>query len=167
MGITQIKERIRKSFDTEQKVKLYFTLAALCIVLLLLIKPSADTPEPTPAAAPPEPEESYSEALERSLEEIISQIQGVGKVSVMVTVEGTAKKVYAADKSESDSKNDEKTVILGSKEALLESTEYPRVKGVLVVCSGGKSAAVKEKVVDAVSTVLEIPTSKVCVQSKQ
>lgn len=167
MGITQIKERIQKSFGTEQKVKLYFTLAVLCIVLLLVMKPSSDKTEPTPAAEPPAPEQSYSEELERSLEEIISQIQGVGKVSVMVTVEGTAKKIYAADTSESDSKTDEKTVILGSKEALLESTEYPRVKGVLVVCSGGKSAAVKEKVVDAVSTVLEIPTSKVCVQSKQ
>lgn len=167
MGITQIRERIRKSFGTEQKVKLYFALAALCVVLLLLIKPSAETSEPLPEPAPPEPQESYTDALERSLEEIISQIQGVGKVSVMVTVEGTAKRIYAADTSKSDSKNDEKTVIIGSKEALLESTEYPRVKGVLVVCSGGKSAAVKEKVVDAVSTVLEIPTSKVCVQSKQ
>lgn len=164
MGLTQIKDQFLQKTGAYGRIKIYLTLAALCMALLILMRPSKQKEPSVPQAEALLPDtQSYSDKLEKSLEDIISQIQGVGNVKVMVTVDGSIKSIYVADESTSDSKSDEKTVIIGSKEALLEGTKYPEVKGVLVVCSGGKSAAVKEKVVNAVSTVLDIPTSKVCV----
>ena len=166
MGITQIKEKLLGELKRSPKLAVYLTVAAVCILILLFLR----TPEKKDDTIRPteEPEqiytvENYEEELEKKLKEIISQIQGVGEVTVMLTIEGTETKIYASDTSESDSKRDSETVVIGSKEALLQAIKYPEVKGVLVVCSGGDRPLIKEKVVNAVATVLDIPTSKVYV----
>ena len=113
------------------------------------------------------PTKDRAEELEDELEEIITKIRGVGKVSVMVTVSGTEEKEYISDVSERDGASETKTVIAGSKEALLKAEKYPEVRGVLVVCSGGDKPQIQEKVVNAVSTVLDIPTNKVFVTNAE
>ena len=166
MGITQIRERFLKEFKRSPKLLVYLTVAAACIVVLLLMRtPDEKTPEPAPEQTVPivQTSENYAQELERNLEEIISRIQGVGEVTVMLTVGSTEQKVFAVDTSESDARSDSETVIIGSKEALLQAIKYPEVRGVLVVCTGGDKAPIKEKVVNAVSTVLDIPASKVYV----
>ena len=166
MGITQIKGKIIGELKRSPKLAIYLTVAAVCILLLLLMRtPEKEDEKPPPAEAAAEVYEtaSYEEELEQKLKEIISRIQGVGDVTVMLTIEGTETKIYASDTSESDSKTESETVVIGSKEALLQAIKYPEVRGVLVVCSGGDKPLIQEKVVNAVSTVLDIPTSKVYV----
>ncbi len=161
MNFLQIKERLQK---LPRRFIIYIAAAAVCTATLIFI----GKPEKKEEYIPPPTEElfeeaDYAEELSRKLESIISGIRGVGEVSVMVTVDGTVRRLYASDVSESDMKSETKTVIVGSKEALEEGTRYPEIKGVLVVCRGGGSPSVKEKVVNAVSTVLDIPTGKVFV----
>lgn len=166
MGIFKIREKISQKLKSSPKAAVYLAVAALCALALIIMKPS-DKQENEPVQVPEEPERSlgsdYAESLAEELEEIISRIRGVGEVRVMLTLEGTEEKIYAEDTSESDSKQDAKTVVIGSKEALLKATKYPEVRGVLVVCDGGGKPSVKEKVVNAVATVLDIPTGKVFV----
>ena len=166
MGIIQIKEKFFETLKRSPKLTVYLCMAAVCIAALLFMRAPPEKEETSPKTyetVETAVQESYEQRLESELEGIISKIQGVTNVTVMLTIDGTEEKVYVSDISESDSKSESKTVITGSKEALLQSTKYPNVMGVLVVCGGGNSAAVKEKVVNAVSTVLDIPASKVYV----
>ncbi|MEG1994786.1 MAG: hypothetical protein RR048_07715, partial [Oscillospiraceae bacterium] len=51
----------------------------------------------------------------------------------------------------------------GNKKALVETSYTPKFKGAVVVCSGGNSSSVKNKVTQALTTILGIGSSKVCV----
>lgn len=73
---------------------------------------------------------------------------------------------YQTDIDKSETDETQKTVIIGNKEALIKSIENPRVAGVLVVCEGGDSLKVKEKVINAVSTVLNISSGRVYVTNR-
>ena len=165
MGISEIKGQFAEKLKNTPKLWIYIGVAAICAVLLLMMRtPKVQENTSIPAAAVEQTvRPSYQEELEQRLQEIISEIQGVGKVTVMVTISGSEENLYAEDISESEQKTDRETVIVGSKEALLRATKNPEVKGVLVVCSGGDRPQIQEKVVNAVSTVLDIPTSKVFV----
>ena len=167
MGITQIKGKFLGVLKRSPKLVIYLSVAVICIVVLLMMKTPEqkrnDAPIPTDAAVNESIPVSYEKELEEKLREIISRIQGVGDVTVMLTIEGTETRIYASDTTESDTKTETETVVVGSKEALLQAIKYPEVRGVLVVCTGGDKPSIQEKVVNAVSTVLDIPTSKVYV----
>lgn len=167
-------EEIKKKLGEKPAPRLliYSAAAIICVLLLLFLKnPSGDGDDvriPDIPADDIKPEAAdYAAELEDKLRLIVSEIDGVGKVSVMVTVSGSEEKIYAENISESDGRSDTETVIIGSKEALLKEIRRPEVTGVLIVCSGGDRAQVKEKVVNAVSTVLNIPTSKVYVTKSE
>lgn len=164
MDFSKIKESIKKM---PRRFMIYLTVAAVCTLALIFMREpkreSSVQNQQTQQTETVSASEDYAERLSLELKEILSDIQGVSNVSVMVTVDGSEKKIFASDLSESDLKSETKTVIIGSKEALEEGIGYPKVKGVLVVCRGGGSPSVKEKVVNAVSTVLDIPTGKVFV----
>ena len=165
MGVLEIKGQLADRLKSTPRLWVYIGVASACIILLFLMRTpkqeSSPAPEQVTASEPSSL--SYQEELEKRLEGIISEIQGVGSVSVMVTISGSEENVYAEDITESEQKTDRETVIVGSKEALLKARINPEVKGVLVVCSGGDRPGVQEKVVNAVSTVLDIPTNKVFV----
>ena len=80
----------------------------------------------------------YEQALEERLEKILSEIEGVGAVDVMVTLDTSEQNEY------------------GKNAGMLLSVTAPRVRGVIVVCDGGDSITVKEKVMNAVSGVFGI-----------
>ena len=75
----------------------------------------------------------------------------------------------SAKKMEQKDNNESKIVILeqnGTSKALIETKIEPQIKGVVVVCEGGDSAVVKERIVEAVTTVLGIKSNQVCVVPK-
>ena len=105
----------------------------------------------------------FSKNMTSQLEDIISKIDGVGDVSVMLTTRGSSEIVYAEDTQKDELDRKTETVIIGSKEALVRKIENPEITGVLIVCDGGDDIGVKEKVINAVSTVLNIPSNRVYV----
>ncbi|MBQ9982633.1 MAG: hypothetical protein IJP18_08700 [Oscillospiraceae bacterium] len=118
----------------------------------------------------------YADDMEVKLEKILGKIEGVGKVSVMITVDGTEEYIYAKEEKASisqnnDNKNTEsenKYVFVqkeGNKEALLKKVINPDISGVVVVCEGGGVSSVREKVCNAVSVSLGIPTNRIYVDS--
>ena len=164
MNTENLKEKLER-LKNMPKIWVYTALAAVCFVMLILMKlpGSGEANLQQPEEPEEDHQEDYCEKLEKNLEEIISEIAGAGDVRVMITVEGSVENIYAEDISDSGERSDRETVIVGSKEALLKQIKNPEVKGVLVVCGGGDRAQIKEQVVNAVSTVLDIPASKVCV----
>ncbi len=118
---------------------------------------------------------SFKEETERELKDIISKIDGVGDVSLMLTLDGTTEYVYAEDvdtetDENSDSKSDKyknEVIIVDSDDgetALVKKIIEPKVKGVIIVCSGGGKIEVKERVIKAVSSALNISTNNICVE---
>ena len=127
--------------------------------------------------------QEYLEKTEARLERLLSGVQGVGKVSVMLTLEHGVEYRYARD--EKLSQNSTTTYSSGIPQRLEEEQEQeqsyllvdysggrrplvltelpPRIQGVVVVCEGAGSAPVASRVIDVVTTSLGITSLQVCV----
>ena len=115
--------------------------------------------------------------MTEELENILSNIDGVGECRVMISVEGTSEYYYAEniDKTQEYSPNgsneqyqNEVVVIDGgdNKQALVRKKVKPKINGVVVVCAGGGDITVKERVIKAVSAALNLSYGKICVEGK-
>ena len=129
--------------------------------------------------------DQYKKQLSEELGNMIASIDGAGKTKIMLTLGGTVRNIYATDTdiidkgSERKTKdnantekqnNEKKKYILvkekdGSEKALTIGQLMPEIKGVLVICEGGGDEQVKEKIIQAVSTALNITKSHICVSA--
>lgn len=114
--------------------------------------------------------EEYAENLEHKLTDIVNSIEGAGECKVMITLENSAENVYATDvetKTDSNSSNQKDKYVFydssnGESPVLIK--EYlPKVQGVTVLCNGGDNIAVKEKIIQCVTSLFNIPTNRVSV----
>lgn len=127
--------------------------------------------------------EEYSSSVSQKLEEMLSSMSGVGECKVMVTLKGSEESIYVTEKKES-SDSEQKTdgsgksshqsetgyIIIedgnGGQTALSSKVICPEINGVLIVCDGGSSPSVKEKVTSAVKTALGIGSDRIYVTDK-
>lgn len=118
---------------------------------------------------------------EQQLEEVLSNIKGVGKVSVMITYESGSEVVCAnnietqtntvTEKSENGGIKESETIIenkspvtVGSgdgEDPLVIIEKEPEIKGVIVVAQGADIITVKMNLQKAVETVLQVDPSQV------
>ncbi len=136
-----------------KKYKYPVLVLALGVGLLLLPKGTRTAaPQATEPTAP-------GETLEQRLEALLSQIDGAGRVKVMLTAKEGARTVYQSD-SDSESggtadRDRSSTVILNrggsTQEAVVQQVLPPVYLGAVVVCQGADSAAVRLAVTQAVS----------------
>ena len=122
--------------------------------------------------------------LEQNLEKIISSIHGAGKAKILITFENNSEIIYATEEkinklASEDKSNGEitrkketddcerKFMTIkdsnGAEKAVVLTEIEPKVKGVLVICSGGDDVLVKKRIIEAVTTVLNINSTHVCV----
>lgn len=112
----------------------------------------------------------YNKTLESKLTDIMSSIDGVGRCNVMITLENSAESIYATDneiKTDNNSLNKKDEYVLyntdnGETPVLLKE-KLPRVQGVTVICDGGDDNKIKEKIVEAVTALFNISSSRVSV----
>ena len=110
--------------------------------------------------------ELYADATEERLRVILTEIEGVGKTDVMLTITSTEEYVYAETIKRGASQAENGYVIIDNgsqKEALVKRINNPAISGVVIVCEGGDDPRVCEKIYKAVATALDIPTSKIYV----
>lgn len=115
----------------------------------------------------------YADVLEQRLESILTEIDGVGSCSVMVTVSGSSSYSYAQNAEQQYGENIRETkrqhVILDEKSGdspLVECVRNPEIVGVIIACEGGDHNVVREEIISAVGAVLEIPSNRICVAKK-
>lgn len=125
-----------------------------------------------------------TEQTQEELSQILSQIRGAGEVSVMITYEGTGEKQFAADTSTEtstlsdqtgsgsgtkteNSLKEEITTIIPGNEPVLTKEIYPKVRGVVVVAQGAADPVVKQDLISAVKSILDVPDHKIGVFIKQ
>ena len=124
--------------------------------------------------------------MEGHLEGVLSQMAGVGDVTVMITLKSSAEKVVEKDveaQSETvteltaredattqNSSHGEATVYDGDgsqEQAPYISKELsPQVEGVVVIASGGDNAVVKQNITEAVQALFGIDTHKIRIMKK-
>ena len=120
--------------------------------------------------------EEYANYLESKLSNVIGQIDGAGKVSVMLTFDGRITYEYATENEEVTTSSsvtngtntkttvNEKVIIVtqnGKSTPLIVKEIYPPISGVIVVSSGAESVGVRLNIISAVETVLGISPNKV------
>lgn len=131
---------------------------------------------------------SGGDETEIRLKSILSQIQGVGKVDVMISYYTTRENVPAYDIQKNQSSTEEKdseggtrsikqeeydsTLVYedsaaGGKIPVILKEVEPGVKGVLVVAEGADSVEVRERICNAVTVVLDIPVHRVQVAQRK
>ena len=155
-------ERIKETF-----AKYKFVLLVLCIGVLLMTFPVGKQ-ESDVIPAPEVSVEAKDIAVE--LTEILGQIQGVGKVRVMITESAARETVYQTDTDRSDTGDSatirEETVIIshsGSEQGLVRTVTPPVYLGAVIVCQGGGDPRVQLAVTQAVASVTGIGTDHITV----
>ncbi len=173
-----------------------FVLIALIVIgivfMFISVKPEQKSvPEPPPQsnevlARPPRQE--YKESLERELAAMLCQVQGVGEVLVMVTLDSGPVIEYAQSREttgretrEQDSgggtryirESTEKTQPVvtrsdGGREAPLVTREMqPGIRGVIVVAEGAENPVVHEQLFRAVQSGLNLAAHRITILPKK
>lgn len=127
-------------------------------------------------------EEEYISRLEQRLAEILSQMEGAGEVSVMITLQSSAEKVVEKDMESGDETVTESDSQGGSRisrnktrrEESVYDTEgsssqspyvskelSPKIEGVVVIAPGGDDALVVKNITEAVQALFGIDTHKI------
>lgn len=193
----KFKDFLDKLMKKNGKTNVSYVIVLVLIgVLILLVssfftsKPTYSSNEPAEKAVVETPKEkdylsSYEDKQKKDLENILSSIDGIGKVQVMITFESGREQVPATDINNSVNKTEEKDttggtrsttqnnagakVVMkgsgGSTEAIILKTLNPKVISVVIVAEGAKNKDLQYKIMKTVSGLYNIPENKVDVYS--
>ncbi len=176
-----VRESVQKLLGAKSKVRWIVAIGFVGILLSLvscLWQGGGDTESAEPANSVST--EEYQQKLQKQVSDMVSQIDGVGTASVMITLENGVENVYAnSEKKSTDTQGNassgqntnrsdqEQDVVIvdgaDGRQALMVTQKEPTVKGVVVVCDGADRCDVVQRVTDAVATSLHIKSNRVCV----
>ena len=166
-------------------------IALLGVLLLIIAMPSGsktavnktdnfETVSGTEAEETTE-KEDYSAYLENKLERVLAQMEGVGRVTVMITVSDNGESVVEKDASESsttttendssggvrtvtEEQSSETTVYLeedGESRPYVQKEKLPSIEGVIVVAEGGGNSRVVSEISEAVEALFSVEAHKI------
>ena len=105
------------------------------------------------------------------LAQILAQIEGVGKVNVMLTVAESEKTLYQSDEDVTTGDNSssvrQETILINdsdrNQQALITQVISPKYQGAVIVCQGADIPIVKWAVVEAVSKATGLGADQISV----
>ena len=103
--------------------------------------------------------EEYRKETETRLQSLCERVQGVGRVSVFVTLEAGEEYVYATDESAGGGVD----YVTGQSGGLLLYRRAPRVAGVAVVCDGGGNENVRNELQLLLHAALDVPYGRISI----
>lgn len=132
-------------------------------------------------AAAARPGNSYEAELEQRVREILKNVDGVGKVDVMIVLKSSAQKVVHTDNSSSRSITDEKDSAGGTRKIeneengsstvfttgdgqsapIIEKELRPELSGIIISASGGGSPTVRAEISAAMEALFDLPAHKI------
>lgn len=124
--------------------------------------------------------QGYAEYLEYTLEELLSTMEGAGRVKVMITLNASGESIVEKDtgtsrtsstevdsaggsRNSADVSETEETVYTGSgaEEPFVKQIIYPRIEGVVVCAEGGGNATVNKNITEAIQALFGIDVHKI------
>lgn len=126
-------------------------------------------------------ENSNSDEVENSIKQILSKINGVGKVDVLITYSESSRVVALYNENSKQSQtqeedtnggtrtieetNNDKEIIFkeenGEKVPVTEKIVMPKMEGALIVAEGANNAEVKTNIIQAVEALTGLSTHKI------
>ena len=170
MKKNELLSALRFLQSNKNRTSLAVAVGVLAMLLLLLSellpggstqKTAASTVQTTAASR------QYQTQLEQQLEGLISQLQGAGRTTVMVTLTTGEETVYAVDTQTGDMQQQETHVLLQDGSALAETTYLPQVCGIAVLCDGGGDVRVAARITELLHSLLDLPTNRICVEQRK
>ncbi|SMC85541.1 hypothetical protein [Papillibacter cinnamivorans] len=154
--------------------KLKYVLLVILAGVILMIVPfgsGGDTKKTQDSQ-----EESFSlEETERRIEKALSQIQGAGEVTLVLTVKSGTERVLAQDEEisyqetgeDKELKSSVTNVIVsqgsGAEDTVVTKSIHPEYQGALAVCRGAGDAKVRLQVTAAIAALTGLGTDKISV----
>ena len=141
MKKNELLSTLRSLQSSKGRTSLAVAVGVLAMLLLLLseLLPGGGTQKAVASTTQTVAVSQYQTRLEQQLEGLISQLQGAGRTTVMVTLTTGEETVYAVDTQTGDLQQQETHVLLRDGSALAETTYLPQVCGVAVLCEDRKS----------------------------
>lgn len=154
----------KKVFQSFLK-KYRFVMIVLLAGILLLTFPSGNEGEQTSAPVVQQP------TLQESLEEILGEISGAGKVCVLLTQAAGEETIYQTDENtsveEGGNTRRRETVLVSNsgreETGLIQQVKAPTYLGAVIVCQGADNAAVRLAIVEAVRSATGLTTDRISV----
>ncbi len=151
----------QKATDWIGKYK-FVILILLVGVGLMLIPTGAKQEEQVESVT--EQVNQQQQTLADELEDILTNIQGAGRVQVMLTMRAGEQTIYQTDTPSTDRQD---TVIVTDEDraqgGLVQQIIAPTYRGAIVLCQGADSASVCLAITEAVSKVTGLDSSQISV----
>ncbi len=169
--------------------KLLLILLAGIALVILSIPNGEKKSEKTKEEIKEEPEniiavtnDTYEKLLEDRLMELLSNVEGVGKTKVMITIKSTGEKVILKERpyskstsSETDSEGGKRDteeitqseVVVyiegsdGSKTPYVMKETEPQIEGIVVIAEGGDNIYIIKDIKEAVVALFDVPSHKI------
>jgi stage III sporulation protein AG len=129
----------------------------------------------------------YASRLEKELEQVLSQVEGVGQVDVMLTIAASEEKKTLVKESSSREEIKEQESTGGSRKQSTQNNETdpvlveegeeqtpyvikvssPEIEGVLVVAQGAGNGSVDSEIIAAVEALFPVEAHKIKVMKKE
>ncbi len=157
--ISNILEKIR----TNKKVQ--FIIISILLVMILCIFLFGYGEKDSKNVVNTDPISSYVNTLETKLSNVLSNVSGAGKVSVIISIESGMETVLAMQTTTKESASGQtetqtSPIIINGKTVVIKEL-YPKVKGVLIVAEGAKNIGVMTKLQQATMSLLDIEINQI------
>lgn len=165
MNTAHLREHIQSLLKKVNKFKYTAIIFLIGIVLLLL-------PQQEAAEMQIQLDESQvqNHNLEERLENLLSQVEGAGKVDVLLSYERGEVRDYQEDKTRRQDETREEfqteTVFYDTQNGdtpVCVSVSYPTYRGAVVVCQGADKASVRFNILKAVSSLTGLGSDHITV----
>ena len=155
-----------------EKVRLWikeyrYVILVLVLGILLMMLPQGKTEEKKDDNVFI-PETEAVETLQEQLEQLLSQVQGAGKVRVLLTEAEGERVIYQTDGEQSSQNSTRADTVIVSDSARAESGLVqqilpPSYMGAIILCQGADSASVRLSLIEAVSNATGLSSDRISV----
>ena len=155
-----------KSFFKHYKYAIIVLVAGLFLMLLPGTNKTKTSQKETTVQT-----QKTSESMEERLTHLLQQINGVGEVRVLLTLENSGETIFQTDRESSVNQDDQdinlQTVIITdadrNQNGLIRKQNSPTYRGAVVVCTGGDDPNVQLAVTQAVMRSTNLNADQICV----
>ena len=146
----------------QDKKSLAFIICCLFIGVMLILSGSGSSKTTIKT-------EKTTDNITTQLEKTLSQVEGAGKVKVLINYSQSGEKILAYDmesninEKDNGKENNSKSEVVydGNKMPVILKEYMPKVEGVIIVAQGGNIESVKKQLISGTVALLRIDSHKI------
>lgn len=161
MSNSDKKKNILEKIVSDKKIH-YFIIIILAVIAIFVCVGGFEKKENAEQVILGSDE--YVLDLEKRLSKTLSEVEGAGDVSVIITVESGMETVLATEKTITETNGGkevvESPIIINGKTVVLKEL-YPKINGVVIVAEGANNITVMRKIQQATTSLLGVDLGRI------